>query len=166
MSDADDLADLLLELTTSLAVELHAAIADLAMPGHFEPAGMPAGAVFRLPAGGEPTHRSGPASAEVAELVVEAAARAHERLGYGRRDGNPLLPALTLAAFYLVEARRRGAFGLEDELTGGRVRVYPLTPEESHHDPQLLPGTAALRAWFPVEGAPDACVELRLSPAR
>ena len=165
MSDADDLATLLLETTTSLVVELHPGIADLAMPGHFQPAGMPAGAVFQQPAGAEPTHRSGPASAEVAELAAEAAARAHERLGYGRRDGNPLLPALALAAFYLVEARRRGAFGL-GQLTGGRVRVFPLTPDESHHDPQLLPGTAALRAWFPVEGAPEACVELRLSPAR
>ncbi|HEX2587692.1 MAG TPA: hypothetical protein VHL51_05455 [Gaiellales bacterium] len=162
--EPDDLADLLLELTTSLTVELHPAIADVAMPGHFEPAGMPAAAVFHQPAGGDPIHRSGPASDAVAALAIEAAARAHDRLGYGRRDGNPLLPALSLAAFYLVEARRSGTFGL-GALPGGRVRTYPLTPDEARHDPSLLPGTAAIRAWFPVEGAPDACVELRLSPA-
>ncbi len=162
--EPDDLAELLLELTTSLTVELHAAIADVAMPGHFEPAGMPAAAVFHQPAGGEPTHRSGGASDAVAGLAVRAAERAHDRLGYGRRDGNPLLPALALAAFYLVEARRSGTFRL-GELTEGRVRAYPLTPDEARHDPSLLPGTAAIRAWFPVAGAPDACVELRLSPA-
>ncbi len=161
--EADDLADLLLELTTSLTVELHGAIADLALPGHFEPAGLPAAAVFHQPAGAEPTHRSGPASEAVAALAAEAARAAHDRLGYGRRDGNPLLPALALASFYLVEARRSGSFGL-GTLPEGRVRVYPLDPDEARHDPSLLPGTAAIRAWFPVEGAPEACVELRLSP--
>ena len=120
--------------------------------------------VFALAAGQESTHRSGGASPEVAALAADAAAAAHDRLGYGRRDGNPLLPALALAAFYLVEARRRGAFGL-GALSQGRVRVYLLTPDEARHDPPLLPGTAALRAWFPVQGAPEACVELRLSPA-
>ena len=164
MTDADDLAELLLELTTSLTVELHPAIADVAMPGHFAPDGPPAAAVFALAAGQESTHRSGGASPEVAARAAAAAAAAHDRLGYGRRDGNPLLPALALAAFYLVEARRRGAFGL-GALSQGRVRVYPLTPDEARHDPPLLPGTAALRAWFPVQGAPEACVELRLSPA-
>src|SRR6476646_10433017 len=56
MSDADDLADLLAELTVSLVVELHPAIADLVMPGHFRPAGAPAAAVFLRPLEGEPTH--------------------------------------------------------------------------------------------------------------
>ena len=164
MRDADQIAELLLELTISLTVELHPAIAELAMPGHFEVAGMPAAAVFRAVDAGDSTHRSGPASPQVAELAADAAAQARARLGYGRRDGNPLLPALALAAFYLVEARRSGAFGL-GPLSGGRVRAYPLTPEDSHHDPPLLPGTAALRAWYPVDGAPEACVELRLSPS-
>jgi hypothetical protein len=164
VTDPDDLAELLLELTTSLTVELHAAIADVAMPGHFQPAGLPAAAVFHQPVAADPTHRSGAASQEVAALAAEAATRAHDRLGYGRRDGNPLLPALALSAFYLVEARRSGSFGLGG-LTGGRVRAFPLTPDESRHDPALLPGTAAIRAWFPVDGAPEACVELRLSPS-
>ena len=164
MTDADELAELLLELTTSLTVELHPAIADLSMPGHFPPAGQPAAAVFRTVPEADPVHRSGGASPAVAALAAEAAAAAHQRLGYGRRDGNPLLPALALAAFYLVEARRSGAFGL-GALSSGRVRVYPLTAEEARHDPPLLPGTAALRAWYPVEGSPEACVELRLSPA-
>src|SRR3954453_13399061 len=181
MSDADDLADLLLELTVSLVLELHPAIADLVMPGHFRPAGAPAAAVFLRPAEGEPTHRSGRPSPAVAELAADAADAAHgrpgggpaadaadaphARLGYGRPEGNPFLPCLALAAFYLVEVRRSGAFGL-GELTGGRVRAYPLAPDEAPHDPPLLPGTGAIRAWYPVEGAPEACIELRLSPSR
>ena len=163
MVDADALADELVELTAELVVELHPAIAGLALPGHFEPAGMPAAAVFRQPRDAEPTHRSGAPSAELAQLAAEAASLAHARLGYARRDGNPLLPALALAAFYLVEARRSGAFEL-GALAGGRVRAFPLTAEEAHHDPPLLPGTAAIRAWYPVTGVTEACVELRLSP--
>jgi hypothetical protein len=161
--DPDALADKLLALTTELVVELHPAIAGLAMPGHFVAAGQPAAAVFRQPADAEPTHRSGAPSAEVAELAAEAAVIAHGRLGYGRRDGNPLLAALALAAFYLIEARRSGAFEL-GALTGGRLRVFPLTADEARHDPPLLPGTAAIRSWYPVTGVPEACVELRLSP--
>jgi len=161
--DPDALADELMTLTTELVIELHPAIAGLAMPGHFVPAGQPAAAVFRQPADAEPTHRSGAPSAEVAELAAEVATIAHGRLGYGRRDGNPLLAVLALAAFYLIEARRSGAFEL-GALTRGRVRVFPLTADEARHDPPLLPGTAAIRAWYPVTGVPDACVELRLSP--
>jgi hypothetical protein len=164
MSDADELAELLLELTTALTVELHPAIAELAMPGQYEPIAAPTAAVFRQPPAGEPTHRSGAASEPVAELAAEAAEEAARQLAYGRRDGNPMLPALALAAFYLVEARRSGAFGLGD-LAAGRVRVVVLDPEDARHDPLLLPGTAAIRTWYPVDGAPDACVELRLSPA-
>jgi len=163
MIDADALADELIALTAGLVVELHAAIAGLALPGHFDPAGMPAAAVFRQPVDAEPTHRSGAPSAEVAQLAAEVAEIAHGRLGYGRRDGNPLLPALALAAFYLVEARRSGAFELGG-LAAGRVRAFPLTPDEADHDPPLLPGTAAIRAWYPVTGLAEACVELRLSP--
>ncbi|MDX6533168.1 MAG: hypothetical protein QOF68_912 [Gaiellales bacterium] len=162
MTESDHLADQLLERTVALTVALHPAIAGLSLPGHFPPAGMPAAAVFMQPHDGAPTHRSGPASEAVALLAADAAAEAQQQLGYGRRDGNPFLPALALAAFYLVEARRSGAFGLGD-LTEGRVRVFPLTGEESRHDPPLLPGTAAVRAWYPVEGASEACLELRLS---
>jgi hypothetical protein len=163
MIDADALADELVTLTVELVVELHPAIAGLALPGHFEPSGMPAAAVFRQPRDAEPTHRSGVPSPEVGRLAAEAATIAHSRLGYGRRDGNPLLPALSLAAFYLVEARRRGAFELGD-LALGRVRAFPLTPDEARHDPPALAGTAAIRAWYPVTGVDEACVELRLSP--
>lgn len=163
MNDSDILAEQLLAQTVALTVELHPAIAGLSLPGHFPPAGMPAAAVFLQPPDGAPTHRSGPASEAVALLAADAAEEAQRQLGYGRRDGNPFLPALALAAFYLVEARRSGAFGL-GRLTDGRVRALPLTAEESRHDPQLLPGTAAVRAWYPVQGAPDACLELRLSP--
>jgi hypothetical protein len=163
MTDPDALADELLTLTADLVVDLHPAIAGLALPGHFPTSGMPAAAVFALPVDAEPTHRSGVPSPEVATLAADAAEAARGRLGYGRRDGNPLLPALSLAAFYLVEARRSGAFDL-GALASGRVRVFPLTPDEAHHDPPLFPGTAAIRAWYPVAGVDDACVELRLSP--
>src|SRR2546423_622468 len=164
MGDADDLADLLAELTVSLVVELHPAIADLVMPGHFRPAGAPAAAVFLRPLDGEPTHRSGPPSLAVAELAADAAEAAHARLGYVRREGNPFLPGLALAAFSGVGAGRGGALG-RGGLPGGRVRAYPLARDGAGHAPPLLPGTAAIRAWYPVEGAPEACIELRLSPS-
>lgn len=163
MSDADLLADELFEMTTQLTIKLHPAIAELAQPGHFEPLGEPAAAVFQQPREGEPTHRSGAASDVVAALAAAAATEAARRLIYGRRDGNPFLPALALAAFYLVEAGRRNAFGL-GELAGGRVRAVALTPDDARHDPLLLPGTAAIRTWYAVEGLEDAAVELRLSP--
>src|SRR3954453_16709857 len=89
MSDADDLADLLLELTVSLVLELHPAIADLVMPGHFRPAGAPAAAVFLRPAEGEPTHRSGPPPLAVAELAADAADAAHARRGSIRAARQP-----------------------------------------------------------------------------
>ena len=74
MTDPDALAEALLELTTALTIELHPAIAELAMPGHFEPAGPAAAAVFQQPPEGEPTHRSGAASEPVAALAEQAAA--------------------------------------------------------------------------------------------
>ena len=164
MSTPDELYEHLLQMTTALVVELHPAIQEAVLPGQFPVTGIPAAAVFKQPLEGDPTHRSGPASDPVAELALEAADRAREQLAYGRRDGNPLLPALALACFYLVDARQRDAFGLA-ELTGGRVRALAPNAEDARHDPPLLPGTAAIRAWFPVEGEADACVELRLSPA-
>ncbi len=163
MTDPDELADQLLEMTTQLTIQLHPAIAELTQPGHFEPTGTPAAAVFRQPREGEPTHRSGAASDVVAVLAAAAATEAARRLIYGRRDGNPYLPSLALGAFYLVEARRRDAFGLA-QLAAGRVRAFPLSPDDARHDPLLLPGTAAIRTWYAVEGAEDASVELRLSP--
>jgi hypothetical protein len=162
--DPDRLAADLLELTVAVTVELHEAIEHLRRPGRFEPSGTPAAAVFDHPPGAEqPRHRSGAPSPEVAALVSEAAAEARDRLGYGRRDGNPLLPALALAAFYLVEARRVGALGL-GEAASGRVVPGVVEPELASHDPVLRPGGAVLRTWFPVEGAPQACVQLRFPP--
>ena len=163
MADADTLADELIELTSDLVAELHPAIAGLALPGHFE-RGCPRRRCSRT---------AGRWRARPAEAAPVAAAGG-AACGRGRRDRprpawirqagrNPLLPALALAAFYLVEARRSGAFEL-GALATGRVRVYPLAPDEAHHDPPLLPGTAAIRAWFPVAGVAEACVELRLHP--
>ena len=159
--DPDRLADELLELTVALAVELHPAVEHLRQPGHFDPAGMPAAAVFDHPAGAEaPRHRSGGASPAVAALAAEAAGQVRDQTGYGRRDDNPLLPALALAAFYLVEARRRDAFGLR-AAASGRLVVGVVEPDLADHEPAVLPGGAVLRAWYPVTGAPKACVQVR-----
>ena len=162
--DPDRLAADLLDLTVAVTIEFHEAIEHLRQPGHFQPSGMPAAVVFDFPPGAQqPRHRSGVPSPEAAALVTQAAAAAHDRLGYGRRDGNPLLPALALAAFYLVEARRAGALGL-GEAARGRVVAGVVEPELASHDPVLRPGGAVLRTWFPVEGAPQACVQLRFPP--
>ena len=120
MTDPDALAEALLELTTALTIEFHPAIAEF-HAGPFR-GGRP-GRRSGVPtaSGGEPTHRSGAASAPVAALAEQAAAEAAERLAYGRRDGNPFLPSLALAAFYLVEARRTGAFGLAALAAAGCV---------------------------------------------
>lgn len=148
-------------MTVALTCELHEAIEHLVQPGHFPPAGMPAAAVFDHPVGAEqPRHRAGAASREVALLAAAAAESAHERLGYGRRDGNPLLPALALAAFYVVEARRTDLLGL-GRAARGRIVAGVVEPDLAHHEPVVSEGAAVLRVWYPVEGAPDACVQLR-----
>jgi hypothetical protein len=166
MHDAEELAAELQELTVAVTCELHEAIEHLRQPGRFPPAGMPAAAVFDHPPGAEkPRHRSGAPSPETAALVAQAADVARERLGYGRRDDNPLLPALALAAFYLVEARRTDALGLR-AAAGGRVVPGVVEPELASHEPAVVEGGAVLRTWFPVEGAPDACVQVRFPRMR
>lgn len=161
--DPDALADELLARTVALTVELHPAIEHLAQPGHFEPNGMPAAALFEHPDGAEaPRHRAGQPSPEVAGLAAQAAAVAQDQLGYARRDGNPLLPALALVAFYLAEARRVDLLGLR-EAASGRVVVGVVEPELADHEPLLAEGGRLLRAWFPVEGAPRACVQVRFA---
>jgi hypothetical protein len=161
MEDADALAEELQELTTLVTCELHEAIEHLRQPGHFPPSGMPAAALFDHPPGAEkPRHRSGAPAPETATLVAAAAERAREQLGYGRRDDNPLLPALALASFYLVEARRTNALGLR-EAAAGRIVPGVVEPDMASHEPAVVPGGTVLRTWFPVEGAPDACVQLR-----
>jgi hypothetical protein len=159
--DPDALADELLERTVALTVELHPAIEHLMQPGHYPPNGMPAAALFEHPEGAEvPRHRAGHPSPAVAELATDAAAAAQEQLGYGRRDGNPLLPALALAAFYLVEARRVDLLGLRDAASG-RIVVGVVEPELADHEPLMAVGGRLLRTWFPVAGAPVACVQVR-----
>jgi hypothetical protein len=159
--DADALAGELLELTVALTCQLHEAIEHLQQPGHFPPAGLPTAAVFDHPVGAEaPRHRAGAASPQVAALAAEAAGLAHDQLGYGRRDGNPLLPALALAAFYVIEARRSDLLAL-GRAARGRIVAGVVEPDLARHEPVVSQGAAVLRVWFPVEGAPDACVQLR-----
>jgi hypothetical protein len=161
--DPDALAEELFERCLALTVELHPAIEHLAQPGHFDPDGAPAAALFEHQPGAEaPIHRAGRPSPEVAAIAAEAADAAHERLGYGRRDGNPLLPALALAAFYLGEARRVDLLGLR-EAASGRVVVGVVEPELAGHEPMMTEGGKLLRAWFPVTGAPQACVQVRFA---
>ena len=159
--DADRLAAAILERTVALTCELHPAVEHLSQPGHFPVSGQPAAAVFDHPHGAAaPRHRSGHPSPEAAALVADAAERAHGLLGYARRDGNPLLPALALAAFYLGEAERTNLLGLR-EAASGRVVVGVVEPDQSSHEPRLVPGNVVLRTWYPVIGAPQACVQLR-----
>lgn len=161
--DPDALAEELHERTVALTVELHPAIEHLTQPGHFDPAGMPAAALFEHPPGAPaPTHRAGHPSPEVAGLAASAADAARERLGYGRRDGNPLLPALALAAFYLGEARRVDLLGLRDAASG-RIVVGVVEPELADHEPLMAEGGKLLRTSFPVTGAPQACVQVRFA---
>jgi len=161
--DPDALAEELLERCLALTVELHPAIEHLAQPGHFEPDGAPAAALFEHATGAAaPTHRAGRPSPEAAAIAAEAADAAREQLGYARRDGNPLLPALALAAFYLAEARRVDLLGLR-EAASGRVVVGIVEPELADHEPMMAEGGKLLRAWFPVTGAPQACVQVRFA---
>jgi len=161
--DPDALAEELLERCLALTMELHPAIEHLAQPGHFEPDGAPAAALFEHATGAAaPTHRAGRPSPEAAAIAAEAADAAREQLGYARRDGNPLLPALALAAFYLGEARRVDLLGLR-EAASGRVVVGVVEPEVAGHEPMMTEGGKLLRAWFPVTGAPQACVQVRFA---
>ena len=60
----------------------------------------------------------------------------------GTRPGedNPALEPLALACFYVVDARRTDAFGLQ-KLAASRPIARVLDEEEAHRDP-TLPGRA------------------------
>ena len=73
--------------------------------------------------------------------------------------------SLWLQNLLLVSVAVLGAVATPIMLWHRRGRQAGLAAAAAACGVALLPGTAAIRAWFPVEGAPEACVELRLSPA-
>ena len=85
------------------------------------------------------------------------------------RTGCSATPAVTATrcsppwrwpSFYLGEAERTNLLGLRDAASG-RVVVGVVEPDLASHEPRLVPGNVVLRTWYPVIGAPQACVQLR-----
>ena len=73
----------------------------------------PVAAIFEQPPGGKPRHRAGRPSGELVALAADAAARVRELAAYAPGEDNPALEPLALACFYVVDARRSDAFGLQ-----------------------------------------------------
>lgn len=161
--DPDALAAELVEETADLAFSLHEAVAELRRPRPALHASAPVAAIFEQPpGGGKPRHRAGRPSGELVALAADAAARVRELAGYGPHEDNPALEPLALACFYVVDARRNNAFGLQ-ELAASQPRARTLGPEEAHRDPAPPVGTALIRVWSQPSGEPPVCVELELS---
>ena len=148
----------------ALTVELHPAIEHLAQPGHFEPEWDGRRRAVRAPRWSARRRRTGPAIRRPRWRSWPPRRRRSRgsSSATGARDGNPLLPALALAAFYLGEARRVDLLGLR-EAASGRVVVGVVEPELADHEPMMAEGGRLLRTWFPVEGAPRACVQVRFA---
>jgi hypothetical protein len=118
-------------------------------------------AVFDQPRGGKPRHRAGRPSGELVALAADAAARVRALAGYAPGEDNPALEPLALACFYVVEARRNDAFGLQ-RLAAGAPAARLVAAEEAHRDPSPSLGTALIRIWSRPSGEDPVCVELRL----
>ena len=119
-------------------------------------------AIFEQPPGGKPRHRAGRPSGELVALAADAAARVRELAGYGPHEDDLALEPLALACFYVVDARRNNAFGLQ-ELAASQPKARTLGPEEAHRDPAPAVGTALIRVWSEPSGEPPVCVELELA---
>jgi hypothetical protein len=162
--DADELAAELVEETAALALSLHGAVGGLARGGVALHAAAPVAAIFEQPPGGKPRHRAGRPSGELIALAADVAERVRELAAYAPGEDNPALEPLALACFYVVDARRTNAFGLQ-QLASGRPRARVLGPDEAHRDPELPVGTALIRIWSELSGEPPVCVELGLRSA-
>jgi hypothetical protein len=160
-TDPDALASELVEETTALALALHDSIAELCRDGVALHASAPVAAIFEQPAGEKPRHRAGRPSGELVALAADVAERVRELAGYLPDEDNPALEPLALACFYVVDARRNDAFGLQN-LAARRPLARVLEAEEAHRDPALPVGTALIRVWSELSGEPPVCVELRL----
>jgi hypothetical protein len=159
--DPDVLAAELVEETAALAFSLHDAVAQGRRPHPALHASAPVAAVFEQPPGGKSRHRSGRPSGELVALAADAAARVRELAGYAPGEDDPALEPLALACFYVVDARRSDAFGLQ-RLAAAQPVARVLDPEEARRDPTLPVGTALIRVWSEPSGEPPVCVELRL----
>jgi hypothetical protein len=159
--DPDELAAALVEETAELAFLLHEAVAQLRRPRPALHASAPVAAIFEHPAGGKPRHRAGRPSGELVALAADAAARVRELAAYAPHEDNPALEPLALACFYVVDARRSNAFGLQD-LAAGVPRARVAGPEEAHRDPSPPVGTALIRVWSEPSGERPVCIELAL----
>jgi hypothetical protein len=160
--DPDELAGALLEQTAQLALELHGAVAQLRRERAALHLAAPVAAIFEQPPGGaKPRHRAGRPSGELVALAADAAERVRELAGYAPGEDNPALEPLALACFYVVDARRNDAFGLQ-HLAASRPIAQALGEEEARQDPTLPVGTALIRIWSELAGEPPVCVQLRL----
>ena len=160
-ADADALAEELIAETTALALSLHDAVAGLVRDGVALHASAPVAAIFEQPQGAKPRHRAGRPSGELVALAADVAERVRELAGYAPGEDNPALEPLALACFYVVDARRNDAFGLQAQ-AGGPPLARVLDEEEAKLDPTLPAGTALMRIWSELSGEAPICVELRL----
>jgi hypothetical protein len=162
-TDPDALASELVGETTALALALHDSIAELCRDGVALHASAPVAAIFEQPEGEKPRHRAGRPSGELIALAADVAERVRELAGYLPDEDNPALEPLALACFYVVDARRNDAFGLQS-LAAGQPLARVLEGDEAHRDPALPVGTALIRVWSEPSGEQPVCVELQLGP--
>ena len=85
-----------------------------------------------------------------------------ELAGYAPGEDNPALELLALACFYVVDARRNDAFGLQEHRPGRPPLARVLDEEEASHDPTLPRRTTLIRIWSELTGEAPICVELAL----
>jgi hypothetical protein len=160
--DPDELAATLTEETAALAFDLHDAIAHLRRQRVALHLAAPVAAIFEQPTGGaKPRHRAGRPSGELVALAADAAERVRELAAYVPGEDNPALEPLALACFYVIDARRNDAFGLQ-RLAAARPIAQALDEEEARLDPTLPVGTALVRVWSELHGEPPVCIQLRL----
>jgi hypothetical protein len=159
--DPDALAAALVGDTVKLTLSLHGAIAELSRDGVALHASAPVAAIFEQEPGAKPRHRAGRPSGELVALAADVAERVRELAGYAPGEDNPALEPLALACFYVVDARRSDAFGLQ-RLAASQPIARVLDEEEAHRDPVFPVGTALIRIWSELDGEPPVCVELGL----
>jgi hypothetical protein len=159
--DPDELAAELVDETVALTLSLHDAIAELSRDGVALHASAPVAAIFEQPPGSKPRHRAGRPSGELVALAADVAERVRRLAGYEPGEDNPALEPLALACFYVVDARRSDAFGLQ-RMAASQPIARVVDQEEAHRDPVFPVGTALIRIWSELDGDPPVCVELAL----
>jgi hypothetical protein len=160
--DPDELAADLVEQTAQLAFEVHDAVALLCREGAALHLAAPLAAIFEQPPGGaKPRHRAGRPSGELVALAADAAERVRELARSPSGVDNPALEPLALACFYVIDARRNDAFGLQ-RLARSRPIAQVLGEEEARQDPTLPVDTALIRIWSELSGESPICLQLRL----